>query len=105
MMPKLDPETWGKLIFGLYCLIGVPVTWRFMRQQDMTASSKQSGMNHVVVTILGMMWPVLLFAMCMNYLQGTGKPAKVLRSREKSDPKDEPGSGRSENGRSEPPPA
>ncbi len=90
-----DPDIWGKLGFGLYCLIGLPIAWHFMRQQAMTASSQQSGLNRYVVMILAMMWPILLFAMGVNYLLGTGK-SKAGLNRKKSDAKDEP--------RSQPPP-
>ena len=84
-MPELDADARGKLGFGLYLLIGVPIALRFMQQQKMTASSKQSGTHRLVVLILAIMWPVLLFAMFVNYLQDTERKPKTPQSQGTSD--------------------
>ncbi len=106
-MPLLDTETWGKLAFGLYYLIGLPIAWRFMRQQDMTASSQKSGVHGGVVAMLAAMWPVLLFAMSVNWLQGTTGPSKpgLTQGKPRTQPSESGGSGKPrDQALSEPPP-
>ncbi len=72
-----NPEVWGKLILAIYCLIGLPVVWRHVRQQKMTQSVgqiQQSACQGLVVYTLAVIWPILLFAMTLTYLQQRKRP-------------------------------
>ena len=90
-MPDFEPGTWGKVLFALYYVAGLPIAWFFMKQQDMEESSQDSESHRYVVVILAIMWPVLLFAMFVNWLQGPdGSPKSRPDREERADRKPKP---------------
>jgi L-lactate permease len=86
-MPQLSDDDWGKVYLVIYCVVGLPIVWLHMRQQRMIESAKKSGQLHLVVYTLAVLWPLLLFAMLVNYLQPS--PKSVKRNRPAEPPSDE----------------
>ncbi|HEV2968555.1 MAG TPA: hypothetical protein VGY55_01120 [Pirellulales bacterium] len=75
-MPVHPHDDWGSVCFLIYCLIGLPVVWLHVRQQRMIESTKQSRQSGIVVYTLAVMWPLLLFAMLLNYWQSSPRSRK-----------------------------
>jgi hypothetical protein len=67
-MLALSEDDLGRLYLAIYCAIGLPIVWLHMRQQNMISSTKKSGnAAGLVIYTLAVMWPILLFAMVLNY--------------------------------------
>lgn len=64
-----EAEFRGELAFAFYVIVGVPIAHGFMRRQNMTSSSRESGQHEFVVIFLAGLWPILLFATFVNWLQ------------------------------------
>ena len=66
-----DPEAVEKIILAIYVAVGIPVAWLHMRQQKMTESVRKipyAQTQSMVIYVLAVLWPLLLFAMALNYL-------------------------------------
>lgn len=75
-----DPGIFGKILFAIYLVAGVPVAWLHIRQQRMLESVRQvrhPQSQSLVIYTLAVMWPILLFAMALTYLR-----SKPQRKRE-----------------------
>ena len=75
-----DPEVSGKILFAIYLAAGIPVAWLHIRQQRMLESVRQVRQpqaQSLLLYTLAVMWPILLFAMALTYLQ-----SKPRRQRE-----------------------
>ena len=72
-----DPDTIGRMVFGIYCVIGLPVVLLHMRQQRMLESFDQirhAQPKNLVICTLAAMWPLLLLAMTLTHLQQKKQP-------------------------------
>lgn len=69
---RMDTDTKAKLVFAVYCVVGLPIVWLHMRQQKMVKPTRQIQLAQVqglVVYTLAAIWPLLLFSMLLTYLQ------------------------------------
>lgn len=82
-----DPDLFGKVVFAIYVAAGIPVAWLHIQQQKMTESVRgipYQQTQGLVLYTLAVLWPLLLLAMALNYLQRKPKsqresqPAKCI---------------------------
>jgi hypothetical protein len=67
----------GGIYLLIWCAIGFPIAWYYMRQQRMVESTKRSGKAGVgVIFVLSVMWPLLLMSMFLIYLQPPPKSSR-----------------------------
>ena len=83
-----DPEIYGKIILALYIAAGIPVAWLHIRHQKMHESFsqiKQPQASSLVIYTLAVLWPLLLFAMALNYLLEKPQAQRTNKSNPSSD--------------------
>jgi hypothetical protein len=66
---SIDVDVVEKIVLAVYCVVGLPVVWLHVRQQNMQKSVGQVDPHgkRLVIFILAVMWPLLLLTMALTY--------------------------------------
>lgn len=78
-----DHELFEKAVFAIYLAAGIPVAWLHIRQQKMAESVRgipYQQTQGLVLYTLAVLWPLLLLAMALNYLQRKPKSPRMRES-------------------------
>lgn len=91
-MLGLESDTWVKLGWLLYFLVGIPIAWIFIKREKMDTSVKEAPANTsaVVIGLLALMWPILLFCVALNYSQDKADQRRLQAKDQPDQERDEP---------------
>ncbi len=82
----MSVETLVQVCCGIYIVLGIPVAYYHMRQQNMAASAQKCGGKGygMIVFALASMWPLLLLSMGLNRLNRKSNPPQRSISKRES---------------------